>query len=512
MFQFKELLRQPSITVIGNLSLVERIDAGYYHASHLEQLNKIISKSSKKLSEVADITKLSGFEFTAHFTKSEIASKEIPCVMSQNVRDNEVDLSDTIFITKRTHQELTRSQLNPGDIVLSYTGHYRRAAVIKHSDCPIHLGPNVCKLTPKNIDAYFVSSYLNSFHGQALLDREKTISAQPTVNMARIRELDIIDVAELSQKYIGDKVRQAERLRAWAKKRYKESVDLFKDAVVTFGYQKKAGKNFVWAKLDSRLDPAYYDPKYSFLDETWFLTNSRPLSEFIGDGAYGVLPDSNSYGSGNERFIRATDIRQSNIDPTAFTWVPSDQVAPKAKIRTGDILLEIKGAIEACELAGAHLHGAYVNGSIYRFTPKNIKSGYLAFYLRSFIKQLYCERVSVNNIIAYLDLGSISALPVLRLSAEQEESIEQAFLSHLESARYGFALTKAAKLLVEALIEGQLTETELIAAEQALQAGNDQLDRRILNRLKTDGVDDQGPALFGDLDELYQLLTQAEGD
>ena len=70
-------------------------------------------------------------------------------------------------------------------------------------------------------------------------------------------------------------------------------------------------------------------------------------------------------------------------------------------------------------------------------------------------------------------------------------------------------LTNAAKFLVEALIEGQLTEAELIAAEQALQAGNDQPDRQILNRLKTDGVDGQGQALFSDLDQLYSLLEQA---
>ncbi len=73
-------------------------------------------------------------------------------------------------------------------------------------------------------------------------------------------------------------------------------------------------------------------------------------------------------------------------------------------------------------------------------------------------------------------------------------------------------LTNAAKLLVEALIEGQLTEAELIVAEQALQVGNDQLDRCIFNRLKIDGVDGQGAALFGDLDELYRLLAQANGD
>ncbi|MCS8081666.1 hypothetical protein N0457_33235, partial [Pseudomonas aeruginosa] len=68
------------------------------------------------------------------------------------------------------------------------------------------------------------------------------------------------------------------------------------------------------------------------------------------------------------------------------------------------------------------------------------------------------------------------------------------------------------KYLVESLIEGQLTEAELLTAEKALQAGNDRLDRVILSRLNTDGIDGQGPVLFGDLGELYQLLSLAEGD
>ncbi len=71
-------------------------------------------------------------------------------------------------------------------------------------------------------------------------------------------------------------------------------------------------------------------------------------------------------------------------------------------------------------------------------------------------------------------------------------------------------LTNVAKILVEELIEGQITEAQLMAAEQALQAGNDALDRKILSRLKADGIDGEGPALFSDLDELYRLLALAE--
>jgi len=49
-----------------------------------------------------------------------------------------------------------------------------------------------------------------------------------------------------------------------------------------------------------------------------------------------------------------------------------------------------------------------------------------------------------------------------------------------------------------------------IAAQVQLQSGNDSLDRSILSRLKTDGVDGTGQPLFADLDQLYCLLAQAQ--
>jgi len=72
-------------------------------------------------------------------------------------------------------------------------------------------------------------------------------------------------------------------------------------------------------------------------------------------------------------------------------------------------------------------------------------------------------------------------------------------------------LTNAAKQLVEALIENKLTEQELINAQQALERGDNTLDRQILSRLTTKGIDDEdGAPLFTDLDQLYDLLNQAE--
>ncbi|HIG8240356.1 TPA: restriction endonuclease subunit S, partial [Klebsiella pneumoniae] len=299
-------------------------------------------------------------------------------------------------------------------------------------------------LTDK-IDSSFLIAYLATKYAQKSLLRGISGSAQPVLNTPLIANLPVITAESLSQKYIGDKVRQAEQLGAWAKRLEQVSSFMFANALAELGYKQKKSTKIVRTKLEDRLDPAFYDEKFSFFDESWFKINSEPLKQFIESGSYGVLPSSNSYGKGNVRFIRATDLKNANIDPTCFTYVPEEEVADKAKVSKGDILMEIKGAISTCELAESHLAGTYINGSIFRFTPKGINNAYLAYFLSSTIKELYCERVSVNNIISYLDLASLHELPVIRLKNDIEEFLAKNLININLAKKIAFALTRSAK-------------------------------------------------------------------
>jgi type I restriction enzyme, S subunit len=75
----------------------------------------------------------------------------------------------------------------------------------------------------------------------------------------------------------------------------------------------------------------------------------------------------------------------------------------------------------------------------------------------------------------------------------------------------GERLITAARLLVEALIDGRLSEDDLRAAEQQLEQGNRELDRAILSRITVNGVDMEGaPPLFTDLDALYIAIDEAD--
>ena len=76
--------------------------------------------------------------------------------------------------------------------------------------------------------------------------------------------------------------------------------------------------------------------------------------------------------------------------------------------------------------------------------------------------------------------------------------------------RYAKFLTQVAKTLVETLIEGQLTERQLIEAQQALEDGDNSLDQAILSKLSAEGYAIEGATpLFSDVDELYSLLEEA---
>ncbi|MGV0107589.1 hypothetical protein NSTCB13_06478 [Nostoc sp. DSM 114160] len=87
----------------------------------------------------------------------------------------------------------------------------------------------------------------------------------------------------------------------------------------------------------------------------------------------------------------------------------------------------------------------------------------------------------------------------VRLALEMQEQVEY--------------LTIAAKLLVEALIEGKITEDELKTAQQALEKGDREPDKTILSRLTRKGIDIKDePPLFPDLDALYEIIDQITKD
>ena len=111
-----------------------------------------------KLGDVADITKLAGFEFTKYMKYNDYG--EIIALRALNLRNGRLDLSDIKRIDKSVSNMLLRSKLFVNDILLTYTGNgYGDCAIIEEND-KYHLAPNICKLSPdkEKIDPYYLYS------------------------------------------------------------------------------------------------------------------------------------------------------------------------------------------------------------------------------------------------------------------------------------------------------------------------------------------------------------------
>lgn len=144
-----------------------------------------------KLGDIAEVTKLAGFEFTKYINYDE--SGEIIALRALNLRNGILDLSDIKRIKKSVSDSLTRSKLYINDILLTYTGNgYGDCAIIKEND-KYHLAPNICKISPKIeiVDPYYLYSYIRSKQFYTQMTNNMVGSGQPTIPMKTIRILEI---------------------------------------------------------------------------------------------------------------------------------------------------------------------------------------------------------------------------------------------------------------------------------------------------------------------------------
>jgi type I restriction enzyme S subunit len=139
----------------------------------------------------ANVTKLAGYEYTKYIKYTD--EGEIIAIRGVNLKDGKLDLSDVKRIWRDVSEELPRSQLHPGDVLLSYVGTVGSVAMVE-DDGKYHLAPNVAKLTPKDdkrLIPEFLLAYLRTDIGRTDLFRSVSQTSQPVISMARIRSLHL---------------------------------------------------------------------------------------------------------------------------------------------------------------------------------------------------------------------------------------------------------------------------------------------------------------------------------
>ena len=146
------------------------------------------------ISTVGDVTTLVTSGSTPR-GGAEVYVKEGPYIIrSQNVLMNCLRLSDAARITAETHQQMSRTWVREGDVLLNITGaSIGRVAWVKVLDGPANVNQHVCIIRPDPslINPVFLSVCLSLPSMQAVINGIQTGASRQALNHVQVRGMKV---------------------------------------------------------------------------------------------------------------------------------------------------------------------------------------------------------------------------------------------------------------------------------------------------------------------------------
>ena len=151
----------------------------------------MFGEPTQNVDAVAAVTKLAGFEHTKFLAGA--PSGDVILLRAGNIKNNGLNLSNAATIPSSISDQLPRSQLRAGDVVMTFIGAKIGDVTFIPPNAPrLHCGPNVAKLTPKKDIGYqFLVAVLQAPVVQEQIREITKLTAQPSLSMRTIRLLKV---------------------------------------------------------------------------------------------------------------------------------------------------------------------------------------------------------------------------------------------------------------------------------------------------------------------------------
>lgn len=494
------------ISRITDQVLTERLDAEFYRPIFLDNASRLAGRpNTVKLRDAAIRIKLGYTGPTEHFYDAQGAFY----LSSKNIVEGRLIIGgDTDKVSLQAHNgPLQATQVSVGDLLYSRTGTVGKSAVLHDRDNLYNIAAHLIAIRLKTTyDSDYVSTFLNSSVGTLQSKRLQRGTIIQGISVYDLPELLIINLDETSQRYIGEKVRQAERLRQSAhnlENSFQSEIKaLYPDI---FGPVKAVGKSSRAhaAALDDSLNPGAYNPERLRIRQYVEERQGRRLSSV----ARIDTPVSDSY-QPSDTYVGLDSISSSTCAIAPSTIASGEVEGTVRVLRVGPVVSKLRPYLNKTTYIPRELAGAFGSTELLCVVPFVGVSGWFLYgvlKLESTIRQL--NPIATGSTHPRVSRADVSGL-MLPWAENQEElgaRLESAQQAYFASER----LVTTAKFLVEALIDGKVTEAELLYVQQALERGDMMADRELLSRLTRKGIDvPDEPPLFPDLDALYKTLEQ----
>ena len=383
-------------------------------------------------------------------------SSGVRFIRSQNVHANILD-GEFNFISNECHQALKRSQLNRGDVLINLVG----ASIGRCCVFPFHDSANINQAVGRIrfhccVDSHFVSTWINCRFSQQLIEAEQSGLARDNFDLEQVRELMIPVLDDKAQKYIGDKVRQAERMREFARGNI-NLVNLELDRFIPpYEVIPQAISRVSTQRFGTRLDCQPYRTHFLSLRDSLSKISTNVLKD-IADVLPGDPVPSDEFATRGVPLVRIRDINASGFQ-IAETYVSEiySKNNPSGRAHPFDIVVGMDGEFRAQMILGEELP-RHINQRIGIIRATGIAPSLLAFWLNRQEGQFQLNQWSVKTTVDHTSLEYIRMVRIPRLSLDKEDELSNVLSCSARSNYYSRVCVSASKLLVEALIERKIT-------------------------------------------------------
>ena len=199
----------------------------------------------KNLGAFSFVTKLAGFEYTKNIAPNLVESG-IPLFKGKNVQQGKLVLEFESFIPKEVSDELPRSQLKKKCLLTPYVGTIGNIAIFDGS-FEAHLGSNVGKIEIESETfEEFLLYYLRSDLGYKELTKEKKATAQESISIQAIRNVEVLlptlaeqqEIVSILDRFIG----QEEQAKETAEQVI-DQIDIMKKSILARAFRGELGTN-----------------------------------------------------------------------------------------------------------------------------------------------------------------------------------------------------------------------------------------------------------------------------
>ncbi|MFL0992983.1 hypothetical protein ACJO1Z_09055 [Vibrio parahaemolyticus] len=493
----------------------KRLDSDFYRPEYVK-IDKVLSQLN--CVNLGTVGKFFTGPFGSKLPSNLYLDEGVPLFRVGNVGQFEVLVDNFAYLAPTVHDELKVSEVLPGDLLIVKASVGEKICKVPEWLPKANITQHIIGIRPNGSkDTDFVSAFLFSYYGVGQLQRYSLGSIIQYLGITDAKGVNLYSPDPQVQKYIGDKVRQAEQLRAWAK-RLEDAVYRYHSQFIPdqehLDFSKKTRMVSV-KRMTERLDAHFYPgvvEQYLIAHPGKF-ENVSALTSAIYNGQ--TQPES------SEEFCE--QITVAHLSASFVKGQPRKVKVPAKNnkfVKPHDILM--CNAAHNKSYIGRDLTYVHTDKELLpstevmtiRVDRDQVPASYVRAYLLSRLGYVKIQS-TIRGITAHSYPDDVALLDIYIPEVEPSKK-EEWFKQDDLLVQAGFAvelaqlLTSSAKNLVEALVEGQLTEQQLIQAQQALDDGDNSLDQAILSKLSNEGcaIDGSTP-LFSDLDELYRLLESA---